>query len=85
MQAFADGQKRKPDAGVMNRIYYLNNKNKTFASVEYKQKTTDQETLIGEAGGPDLAAPDNPDYQAALGEKVILDIRKEEKRSLPEF
>ena len=61
------------------RIYYLNSTRTKLASVEYKTETTDQETLIGELAGQILAAPDNPDYQAALGEKVILlDIRKEE-------
>ena len=75
------GQKEKnqtPEDGTY-RIYYLNSTRTKLASVEYKTETTDQETLIGELAGQILAAPDNPDYQAALGEKVILlDIRKEE-------
>ena len=75
------GQKEKnqtPEDGTY-RIYYLNSTRTKLASVEYKTETTDQETLIGELAGQILVAPDNPDYQAALGEKVILlDIRKEE-------
>lgn len=68
----------EPEKGSY-RIYYLNPSRTKLASVEYKTETTDQETLIGELAGQLLEAPDNPDYQAALGEKVILlDMRKED-------
>lgn len=71
-------QSREPEEGSY-RIYYLNSSRTKLASVEYKTETEDQETLIGELAGQLLAAPDNPDYQAALGEKVILlDMRKED-------
>ena len=58
----------------------LNSTRTKLASVEYKTETTDQENINRGAGGPDSGgSPTIPDYQAALGEKVILlDIRKEE-------
>lgn len=47
--------------------------------LDYKTQTTDQETLIGELAGQILKAPENPDYQAPLGEKVVLlDIKRDD-------
>ncbi len=61
------------------RIYYLNSARTKLASMEYETETTEQEQLIGELAGQLLAAPDHPDYQAVLGEKVILlDMSKED-------
>lgn len=61
------------------KIYYLNSSRTKLASSDYHTDTTDQEQLIGELAGQILAAPENPDYQVILSEKVILlDIKKED-------
>lgn len=61
------------------RIYYMNSSRTKLASVEYKTETTDQEQLIGELAGQILAAPEHPDYQAVLADKVLLlDMSKED-------
>ena len=68
----------QPEEGIY-RIYYLNSTRTRLTSVEYKTETTDQEMILGELAGQILTAPDNPDYQAVLGENVdLLDISREE-------
>lgn len=61
------------------KVYYLNSARTNLVSLDYETETTDRETLIGELAGQILTAPDQPDYQAVLGEKVVLlDIKKED-------
>jgi len=61
------------------RIYYLNSTRTKLASTGYETEAADPEQLIGELAGQILEAPDNPDYQAVLGEQVVLlDIQRED-------
>lgn len=61
------------------KIYYLNSTRTKLLPVDYLTQTTDQETLIGELAGQILAAPEDPDYQKILNEKVVLiDIKRED-------
>lgn len=61
------------------KIYYLNTSRTKLVPADYLTQTTDQETLIGELAGQILEAPEDPDFQAVLGDKVVLlDIKREE-------
>lgn len=69
-----------PTAGEdgVYQIYYLNSTRTGLASVSYQTETTDAEILIGELAGQILAAPENPEYQAVLSDKVeFLDINRD--------
>ena len=69
-----------PTAGEdgVYQIYYLNSTRTGLASVSYQTETADAEILIGELAGQILAAPENPEYQAVLSDKVeFLDINRD--------
>lgn len=68
-----------PETGEgIYQVYYLNSSRTRLMPVAYETQTTTPETLIGELAGQMLAAPQDPDYQAILGEKVLLlDIKKD--------
>lgn len=67
-----------PQAGVY-KIYYLNSSRTKLIPVDYETETKDQETLIGELAGQLIQAPEDPDYQAVLEDKVILlDMKRED-------
>lgn len=67
-----------PQAGTY-KIYYLNSARTKLIPADYKTETKDQETLIGELAGQLIEAPVDPDYQAVLGDKVILlDMKRED-------
>lgn len=60
------------------KIFYLNSSRTKLLSLDYKTESTDQETLIGELAGQILKVPTDPEYQAVLGEKVVLlDMKRE--------
>lgn len=60
-----------PEAGIY-RIYYLNQTRTKLASVEYVTESREQEKLVKELYEQLLAVPENPDYQAVLGESAVL-------------
>lgn len=61
------------------KVYYLNSSRTKLQPFDYVPQKTDQDTLIGELAGRILTVPDNPDYQALLGEKVVLlDIKRDD-------
>ena len=82
MLSFSGCRKERELSGAEDgtyRIYYLNSARTKLAPLEYETETTEQGQLIGELAGQLLAAPDHPDYQAVLGEKVVLlDMSKED-------
>ncbi len=60
------------------QIYYLNSTRTGLASISYQTEAMDDEILIGELAGRILAAPENPEYQAVLSDKVeFLDIHRD--------
>lgn len=67
-----------PEEGLY-RIYYLNQTRTKLAGVEYETETTDTERLVVELTEQLLTVPENPDYQAVLGEGVVfLGVSKED-------
>ncbi|MEG2297307.1 MAG: GerMN domain-containing protein [Clostridium sp.] len=75
-------QKEKPipEASDGNyKIFYLNASRTKLVPFDYQTQTTNRDTLIGELAGQILEAPEKPEYQGILGEKVVLlDIKKED-------
>lgn len=74
--AFAAGCGKKerlanPSEGLY-RIYYLNPTRTKLASVEYETETTDLDRIVVELTEKLLTVPENPDYQAVLGEGVVF-------------
>ena len=61
-----------------HRPFSIKSGNLGLASVSYQTETADAEILIGELAGQILAAPENPEYQAVLSDKVeFLDINRD--------
>lgn len=61
------------------QIYYLNSTRTGVASISYRTQTKDDDVLIGELAGQILKAPENPEFQAVLSDKVdFLDIHRDE-------
>ncbi len=61
------------------QIYYLNSMRTGVTSIAYVTQTTDEDGLIGELAGQIIKAPENPEYQAVLSDKVeLLDIQRDE-------
>lgn len=66
------GEESAETADSAYSIYYLDSTRTKLVSVPYETETEDQELLIGELAGQILKVPEDPDYQAILGDNVVL-------------
>lgn len=71
--------RQSEDGDGTYQIYYLNSTRTGVANISYQTQTTDDDVLIGELAGQIIKAPENPEYQAVLSDKVeFLDIHRDE-------